>query len=277
MGPLTHPGAHQIPENDVEKRGELKSSIDIATSGSIASEEHDIPPTPNLLRGRLARWNDKIEGLAGLEARGITRVLPEEKHGGGMLGYFQMFMLWFGIDTAVLNLIVGFLGPLVFNLGWVDCVCIVIFANALSCCGAAYTATLGPQSGNRTMVCWGWNLFSDSSDLVERRNCLADDVRCSPDSRSLFHGVLAIKDNLHPQCHPADRMGYYRGHRCWTNVLSRQRWGHDHRRWLCHWGPLYRLDSDIWHRSHSHIREVRNVLLWMLLKVFGREELGLMT
>ncbi len=155
MNPLSHPGAHQIPENDVEKRGELHdSSINISTFGSdTPSEPHDIPPTPVLFKGRLARWNAKVEGLAGLEARGITRVLPEEKHGGGLMGYLQMFALWFSINLVATNLIVGFLGPLVFNLGWVDCVCIVIFANALSSCGASYTATFGPQSGNRTMVC----------------------------------------------------------------------------------------------------------------------------
>ena len=153
MNSLKHPGAHKIPEKDVEKRGELVDSVNVTTSSSLTSEGHDIPPTPQVLRGRFARWNDKVEGLAGLEARGITRVLPDEKHGGGLLGYVQMFMLWFSIDVVVLNMIVGLLGPLVFSLGWVDCVCIVIFANALSCCGAAYTATLGPQSGNRTMVC----------------------------------------------------------------------------------------------------------------------------
>lgn len=165
MNPLNHPGAHQIPENDVEKRGELKdSAINVSSFGgdspgdntknSFSSPDyHDIPPTPVLLKGRLARWNAKVEGLAGLEARGITRVLPEEKHGGSVMGYLQMFALWFSINVAATNLVVGFLGPLVFNLGWVDCVCIVIFANALSSCGPAYTGTFGPQSGNRTMVC----------------------------------------------------------------------------------------------------------------------------
>lgn len=68
------------------------------------------------------------------------------------MGYLQMFALWFSINVVATNLVVRFLGPLVFNLGWVGCVCIVIFANALSSCEPAYTATFGPQSGNRTMV-----------------------------------------------------------------------------------------------------------------------------
>lgn len=169
MNPLRHPAAHQIPENDVEKRGELiESSVDITATGSDSADNtmdnsnitshpgtFDIAPTPVLLRGRLAKWNAKVESLAGLEARGITRVLPEEKHNVDAMGYIQMFTLWFSINVVVNNLAVGFLGPLVFNLGWVDCVCLVLFANALSACGAAYTGTFGPQSGNRTMVCCG--------------------------------------------------------------------------------------------------------------------------
>jgi Permease for cytosine/purines, uracil, thiamine, allantoin len=167
MNPLNHPGVHQIPQHDVEKRGELKSTdVDVTTntgcdtfrdatntSSSDSSNQQDTRPiTPVLLTGKLASWNAKVEGLAGLEARGITRVLPEEKHDGGIHGYLQMVALWFSINLVATNIITGLLGPLVFQLGWVDCVCIVIFANALSSCGASYTSTFGPESGNRTMV-----------------------------------------------------------------------------------------------------------------------------
>lgn len=151
MNDLHHP--RHVPEHDIEKEGELKDpSINITGPGSDFTEQHDISPTPALLVARLARWNARVEGLGGLEARGITRVLPEEQHDKGMMGYLQMFSLWFSINLVATNAITGLLGPLVFNLGWVDSVCCVIFANALSCCGTAYTATFGPQSGNRTMI-----------------------------------------------------------------------------------------------------------------------------
>lgn len=149
----------QIPQLDPEKRGHEEEDIKAGdvnittTSSSDPSVEHDIAPTPVLLRGRIARWNDKIEGLAGLEARGITRVLPEEKHGGGARGYLQMLALWFSINMTVLNIITGLTGPLLFSLGWTDSVCLSIFATGLSACGVSYTSTFGPQSGNRTMVC----------------------------------------------------------------------------------------------------------------------------
>ena len=71
MNPLNHPAAHQIPDNDVEKRGhEKESSVNIAPSENSQNSSQlattDIAPTPVLLRGRLAKWNAKVEGLAGL-------------------------------------------------------------------------------------------------------------------------------------------------------------------------------------------------------------------
>ena len=164
MDPLNEVAAQQTTQHDLEKHGDLRlnEKVDIITkTGTDTSNtpssidyisDGDIPPTPRVLKGRVARWNEKIESLAGLEARGITRVLPGEKHNGGIRGYVQMFLLWFGINIVVLNIITGLLGPLIFALGWKDCVCIAIFANMLSCCGPAYTSTFGPQSGNRTMV-----------------------------------------------------------------------------------------------------------------------------
>lgn len=165
--PLNHPAAHQIPENDVEKRGELNDKdADINESSFTGSNSedntthtshsslgpHDIPPTPVVLRGRLKRWNDKIEGFAGLEARGITRVLPEEKHDISLMGYAQMCILWFSVNVTVNNLAVGFLGPLAFNLGWVDSVLLTVFGCALGSVPTSYTSTWGAESGNRTLI-----------------------------------------------------------------------------------------------------------------------------
>ena len=80
MNPLKHPAAHQIPDNDVEKRGDVKeSSINITLSGSDPTDKFfensqnssdlaksDIASTPVLLKDKFARWNAKVEGLAGL-------------------------------------------------------------------------------------------------------------------------------------------------------------------------------------------------------------------
>lgn len=69
MNPLNHPAAHQIPENDIEKRGELKDpSVNIILSSNSPEDSQisDVAPTPVILTGRLAKWNAKVEGLAGL-------------------------------------------------------------------------------------------------------------------------------------------------------------------------------------------------------------------
>lgn len=165
--PLDHSVAHQISETDVEKRGGLNdkdADVNISSFTGTNSEEnttqnshsslgtHDVPPTPVILRGRLKRWNDTIEGFAGLEARGISRVLPEEKHDISLMGYAQMCILWFSVNVTVNNLAVGFLGPLAFNLGWVDSVLLTVFGCALGSVGTSYTSTWGAESGNRTLV-----------------------------------------------------------------------------------------------------------------------------
>ena len=147
--------AHEMTEGDIEKRGEevkcMESDISTTTPPFDSSSQHELP-LPPVLGGHLAKWNAKVERLAGLEARGIRRVLPEEKQECGRRGYLHMFELWFGINLVVMSVITGLLGPLVYQLGWVDCVCIIIFANALSCSAVGFISTFGPQSGNRTMV-----------------------------------------------------------------------------------------------------------------------------
>ncbi|KAL9097497.1 MAG: hypothetical protein Q9165_000393 [Trypethelium subeluteriae] len=151
------------PAHDVEKLDEKSAVINtnplhagfqdqmIQQAGPSTSVPGSTVPS-SARRNRLARWNARIEGLAGLEARGILPVVPDEKHAIERVGYLQMFLLWSGINLCIINLIVGFFGPLVYNLGWVDSVCISIFAIALSSCGPAYIATFGPPSGLRTMV-----------------------------------------------------------------------------------------------------------------------------
>ncbi|KAF6234092.1 hypothetical protein HO173_007511 [Letharia columbiana] len=100
----------------------------------------------------LAQWNTRIESLAGLEARGIARVPPEERHEGSVMGYAQMTILWFSANVTANNLAVGLLGPLVFNLGFVDSAMMATFGSLLGSAATAYMSIWGAQSGNRTMI-----------------------------------------------------------------------------------------------------------------------------
>jgi len=101
---------------------------------------------------KFQRWNARIEGLAGLEARGIVRVLPEERQASSNLGYAQMAMVWFGANVVANNLAVGMLGPLLFNLGFVDSAMMATFGSFVGSIPTAYMSIWGGQSGNRTMV-----------------------------------------------------------------------------------------------------------------------------
>lgn len=129
-----------IPEKNAE---EVNVALSSASSDDVLPIH--VPPT-------VSRWNRAIESLKGLEARGISRVLPHEREAPSTMGYVQMTILWFSANITANNLAVGFLGPALFSLGFVDCALIVVFSCWLGSLGPAYTAIFGPQSGNRTMV-----------------------------------------------------------------------------------------------------------------------------
>lgn len=106
------------------------------------------------LAGRIAKWNTRIENLAGLEARGIARVPPGERHQGSALGYVQMGTIWFSANVTANNLALGLFGPLVFDLGFIDSAMMATFGALLGSAVTAYMSIWGAQSGNRTMVCY---------------------------------------------------------------------------------------------------------------------------
>jgi hypothetical protein len=119
---------------------------------SVSDPERAVVAPPSCLGSRLKRWNTRTEQLAGIEGRGITRVQPEERQRETWMGYAQMAFLWFSANITANNLAVGFLGPLLFNLGFVDSALCSVFGAAVGCALTAYMSIWGAQSGNRTMV-----------------------------------------------------------------------------------------------------------------------------
>ncbi len=138
---------------DLEKSAHAPVTFPRGKKPTFSSESVVVSSAPVL--GRVAQWNSKIESLAGLEARGIARVPPEERHQGSTLGYAQMATIWFSANVAAPNIAVGLLGPLVLNLGFVDSVMMATFGVLLGSAVTAYMSIWGAQSGNRTMVCYG--------------------------------------------------------------------------------------------------------------------------
>ena len=80
-------------------------------------------------------------------------MLPEERQAPSNLGYAQMAVVWFAANIVANNLVVGLLGPLLFELGFVDSAMMATFGSFVGAIPTAYMSIWGAQSGNRTMVC----------------------------------------------------------------------------------------------------------------------------
>ncbi|KAI4090968.1 MAG: hypothetical protein LQ339_008215 [Xanthoria mediterranea] len=134
---------------DIEKSpGTLNVSSRSTSEENVASEP--APPLP--IPPKLRTWNQRIENLAGLEARGIKRVLPEERHAASGSAYAQMAMLWFSANISANNLAVGLLGPLLFGLGFIDSAMCAFGGILVGSAATAYMSIWGAPSGNRTMI-----------------------------------------------------------------------------------------------------------------------------
>lgn len=123
-------------------------TVDVSETPNGSTSSAPFVHVPSLLK----RWNARIESLANLEARGIARVLPEERQDASLWNYVQMALLWFSANISANNLLVGLLGPLVYRLGFLDSAMCVVFGTFVGSVSTAYMSIWGAQSGNRTMV-----------------------------------------------------------------------------------------------------------------------------
>lgn len=132
----------RIRPTDFDEKGTAEEHI--ATSPTSSKDISKLPWSK--------RWNARIEGLAGFEARGLARVHENERHPPSNVSLLQMLLLWFSANLTINNLAVTLTGPLVFGLGFVDCALCAVFGVTLGALSTAYMATWGAVSGNRTMV-----------------------------------------------------------------------------------------------------------------------------
>lgn len=242
---MNHPAVH-VPV-DIEKTA---GTIDIS-SNSPSSENVSDPVAPIHIPPKLSKWNQRIENLSGLEARGITRVLPEERHKASVIGYVQMAILWFSANVSANNLAVGMLGPLLFNLGFLDSAMCAVFGIMVGSAATAYTSIWGAQSGNRTMV------SMDGGPLVQDQSWLTKSIDC----RSLLHGLLARQASLLSQHDPYGWIRYDRLHYRRADPLRSQRRRHVNLGGHRHCGPGQLAGGCVWHGYLPRLREVRRTIL----------------
>jgi hypothetical protein len=146
---------------DVEKTAEARTCSYHLDSVSIKNERTSIVykvqqqqhnPDSSSTWNKLRELNRRIEGLSGFEARGIARVLPEERNTPSLWDDVSVALLWFSANISANNLAVGLFGPLVFGLGFVDSALLAVFGALLGALSTAYMSIWGSQSGHRTMV-----------------------------------------------------------------------------------------------------------------------------
>ncbi|KAI9736270.1 MAG: hypothetical protein M1834_001156 [Cirrosporium novae-zelandiae] len=139
---------------DLEKGGNPSFENDAAqTAANIPSQDSiDSAASDSKPLKAFSKWNVRIESLLSLEARGIERVAPNERHSVSTSRYVQMTLLWFSANVTANNLSLAFLGPIVYKLSFVDAALCSVFGSALGSLLCAYISTWGPRSGNRTMI-----------------------------------------------------------------------------------------------------------------------------
>jgi hypothetical protein len=137
---------------DVEIGHLATSDGAIAPNGPVTEVPDHDDGESTLWDTELSRLARRVEKLTGIEARGIHRVREHEKTAKTTLSFIQIVLLWLSINTASQNIILASIGQSVYGLGFLDAALCSVFGGILGSIPAAYTATWGPISGNRTLV-----------------------------------------------------------------------------------------------------------------------------
>lgn len=140
----------QSESHDIEMAPEKGGGT--VSSASADENLSNISASEGAAVSSFKKFNNCIENFAGLEARGIDRVPPDERQPPSRAADLQVAVLWFSANLSLNNLAAGLFGPMVFGLGFLDSALLAVFGSILGACSTAYMATWGPQSGNRTMV-----------------------------------------------------------------------------------------------------------------------------
>lgn len=139
---------------DVEKSLHPQTShtpVSPTTGEEEEEEETQLGPAGN----SVTTWLKPFERTllrCNIEARGIQRVPPEDRHDLSRHGVTQILLIWISINLEAVVIALGFLGPVVYYLPFLDSCLLAVFGSILGAAPAAYIATFGPRSGNRTMI-----------------------------------------------------------------------------------------------------------------------------
>ncbi|KAJ4218603.1 hypothetical protein FSOLCH5_006616 [Fusarium solani] len=84
-----------------------------------------------------------------VEEKGIQPIPVEERT---VTRFYNIFTVWCSINSNILGITFGMLGPLAYGLSLRDSSLVILFFCMFSTIGPAYLATLGPKTGMRQMI-----------------------------------------------------------------------------------------------------------------------------
>ncbi|KAG9809951.1 hypothetical protein KCU77_g20484, partial [Aureobasidium melanogenum] len=115
----------RMSTKDLEKDGPSLMPTELDDESTLAGGPSGLRRHIKNLEHSLAHYN--------LEARGIQRVMPNERHSLRNLGYSQVGLLWFSVNLAANNITLGMLGPAVYYLSFLDCSLCAVFGMLVGC------------------------------------------------------------------------------------------------------------------------------------------------
>lgn len=143
---------HQVEEINVAEPGKAeKTQATEAFTPRHADDGDARTPIRHRLRSYVKRFEDQLVEY-NIEARGIERVEENDRNVLSWVAYVQVFLLWVSINLAANNVTLGMLGPAVYSLSFRDSALCSVFGILVGSLAAAWAATWGPVSGNRTLV-----------------------------------------------------------------------------------------------------------------------------
>ncbi|KZT39929.1 hypothetical protein SISSUDRAFT_1044887 [Sistotremastrum suecicum HHB10207 ss-3] len=86
---------------------------------------------------------------SGVEARGVERVLEEDRENKNV---WNNLLMWFSVNAVLTTVPIGVLAQQFFTLTLPHAIAVILCFGALGAAGTAFIATLGPQTGLRTMI-----------------------------------------------------------------------------------------------------------------------------
>ncbi|KAI0685083.1 cytosine-purine permease [Cytidiella melzeri] len=119
--------------------------------------EHDVvaaAPDDAVIAERYARYGKLGPAMqrifaSGVEARGVERVPESERE---YKHFWNNLLMWWSVNCVLTTIPIGVLGQSIFTLSFPHVVATILCFGTLGALSTAFIATLGPQTGLRTMI-----------------------------------------------------------------------------------------------------------------------------